>query len=60
MWLLCLAQDSFETISLTFSEKQWKNIYECRLLQLWLALYGLLYFFGYKTEFFPSKTIQKF
>ena len=34
MWLLCLAEDSLETSSLIFSEKQWKNIYECRLLQL--------------------------
>ena len=38
MWILCLAEDSLETLSLIFSEKQWKNIYECRLLQSWLAL----------------------
>ena len=37
-WILCLAEDSLETSSLIFSEKQWKNIYECRLLQSWLAL----------------------
>ena len=37
-WILCLAEDSHETSSLIFSEKQWKNIYECRLLQSWLAL----------------------
>ena len=41
MWILCLAEDSLETSSLIFSEKQWKNIYECHLLQLWLALWGL-------------------
>ena len=35
MWILCLAEDSLETSGLIFSEKQWKNIYECRLLQLW-------------------------
>ena len=40
MWILCLAEDSLETSSLIFSEKQWKNIYECRLLQSWLALSG--------------------
>ena len=34
MWILCLAEDSLETSSLIFSEKQWKNIYEYRLLQL--------------------------
>ena len=38
LWILCLAEDSLETSSLIFSEKQWKNIYECRLLQSWLAL----------------------
>ena len=38
MWILCLAEDSLETSSLIFSEKQWKKIYECRLLQSWLAL----------------------
>ena len=38
MWILCLAEDSLETSSLIFSEKQWKNIYECCLLQLGLAL----------------------
>ena len=38
MWILCLAEDSPEQSSLIFSEKQWKNIYECRLLQSWLAL----------------------
>ena len=37
-WILCLAEDSLETSSLIFSEKQWKTIYECRLLQSWLAL----------------------
>ena len=26
MWILCLAEDSLETSSLIFSEKQWKNI----------------------------------
>ena len=31
-WILCLAENSLETSSLIFSEKQWKNIYECRLL----------------------------
>ena len=38
MWILCLAEDPVETLSLIFSEKQWKNSYECRLLQSWLAL----------------------
>ena len=38
MWILCLVEDSLETSSLIFSEKQRKNIYECRLLQSWLAL----------------------
>ena len=38
MWILCLAEDSLETSSLIFSEKTWKNIDECRLLQSWLAL----------------------
>ena len=38
MWILCLAEDSLERSSLIFSEKQWKNIYDCRLLQSWLAL----------------------
>ena len=33
-----LAEDSLGTLSLIFSEKQWRNIYECRLLQSWLAL----------------------
>ena len=42
MWIFCLAEDSLETSSLIFSEKQWKNIYECRLLQSWLALEGLM------------------
>ena len=37
-WILCLAEDSLETSSLIFSEKQWKHIYECCLLQSWLAL----------------------
>ena len=37
-WILCLAEDSHETSSLIFSEKQWKNIYECCLLQSCLAL----------------------
>ena len=32
MWILCL-EESLETSSLIFSEKQWKNIYECHLLQ---------------------------
>ena len=32
MVILCLAEDSLETSSLIFSEKQWKIIYECRLL----------------------------
>ena len=44
MWILCLAKDSHEISSLIFSEKQWKNkksSYECRPLQLWLALQGL-------------------
>ena len=41
MWILCLAEDSLETSSLIFSEKQWKNINVCRLLQSWLALLGL-------------------
>ena len=30
MWILCLAEDSLETSSLIFSEKQWNNI-------LWLS-----------------------
>ena len=38
MRILCLAEDLIDTSSLIFSEKQWKNIYECRLLQSWLAL----------------------
>ena len=38
---ICLAEDSLGTSSLIFSEKQWKIIYECHLLQLWLALQGL-------------------
>ena len=33
MWILCLTEDSLDTSSLIFSEKQSKNIYECRLLQ---------------------------
>ena len=37
VWIRCLAEDSPETSSLIFSEKQWKNIYECLLLQSWLA-----------------------
>ena len=41
MWILFLAEDSREISSLIFSEKQWKSIYKCRLLQLWLALLGL-------------------
>ena len=41
MWILCLAEDSSETSSLICSEKQWRNIYECRLLQSWLELSGL-------------------
>ena len=41
-WILCLAEDSLETSSLIFSEKQWKNIYECRLLQSCLALQCLI------------------
>ena len=44
MWILCLAEDSLETSSLIFSEKQWKNIYECHVLQLWLAFWGLKIF----------------
>ena len=32
-WILCLAKDSLETSSLIFSEKQWENIYGCRLLR---------------------------
>ena len=32
MWILCLAEDSLEISSLIFSEKQLKNIYECRLI----------------------------
>ena len=38
MWILCQAEDSLETISLITSEKQWKIIYEYRLLRLWFAL----------------------
>ena len=34
MWILCPAEDSLEISSLIFSEKQWKNIFECRLLQV--------------------------
>ena len=41
MWILCLAEDSLETSCLIFSEKQWKNIYECRLLQSRLDFKGL-------------------
>ena len=41
MWIVCSAEDSHETLSLIFSEKQRKSIYECRLLQSWLALLGL-------------------
>ena len=40
MWILCQAEDSLETSNLIFSEKQWKCIYECRLLQLWLCFKG--------------------
>ena len=49
MWILCLAEDSHEMSSLIFSERQWKSIYECCLLQSWLAFYGLikLYFVKY-------------
>ena len=32
MWILSLAEDSLETSSLIFSEKQWKNIYEWHML----------------------------
>ena len=31
--LFSVAEDSFETSSLSFSEKHRKNIYKCRLLQ---------------------------
>ena len=41
MWILCQAEDSHEISSLIFFEIQWKGIYRCRLLQLWLALWGL-------------------
>ena len=38
MWILCLvAEDLHDISSLIFSEKQWKCIYECRLLQSWLV-----------------------
>ena len=37
MWNLCIAEDSHEITSLIFSETQWKNIQNCRLLQSWLA-----------------------
>ena len=40
MWIFCLSEDSLETSQVIFSEKQWKNVYECRLLQSWLALQG--------------------
>ena len=36
-WIFCLAEDSLETSSLISSEKQWKNIYKCRLLQSWFG-----------------------
>ena len=39
-----MAEDSLDTSSLIFSEKQWKNIHECRLLQSWLVLKGLFLF----------------
>ena len=38
MWILCPAEDSLEASNLIFSEKQWKNIYDFRLLQSWLVL----------------------
>ena len=38
MWILCLAKDSHELSSHIFSGRQGKNIYECCLLQSWLAL----------------------
>ena len=41
MWILCLAEVLHETSSLIVSEKRWKSIYKCRLLQLWLALLGI-------------------
>ena len=41
MWIVCLAEDSHEISSLIFSEKQWKSIFKCRLLQSWLQLSGL-------------------
>ena len=34
MWILCQAEDSHEISNIIFSEKQWKSIYKCRLLQL--------------------------
>ena len=40
MWILCLEEDSHETSSY-FLWKTMKYIYECRLLQSWLALKGL-------------------
>ena len=53
MWILCLAEDSLETSSLAedsletssliFSEKQWKNIYECRLLHFLIIIMFLVY-----------------
>ena len=40
MWILCQEEDLHEISSITsiLSEKQWKNIQDCRLLQSWLAL----------------------
>ena len=32
-FFICLAEDSYEILSLIFSEKQRKSIYKCRLLQ---------------------------
>ena len=37
MWILCLAEDSYEISSLIFPEKQWKNIQDWCLLHSWLA-----------------------
>ena len=32
MWILCQAEDSHKISSIILSEKQWKNIQDCRLL----------------------------
>ena len=42
MWILCQAEDSQEISSTILSEKQWKNIQDCRLLLSKFITSGML------------------